>query len=211
MTTARPDLTLPPLTSEEARALLDGWMVRDLATDPNTRRAAAWLRAPDARTHRVRIAGPQSWCSCDRALDCEHTETLRLLASRAPQAKPYVVSNAERLLDRALLYTRVVRRFPGGAEGRCRTQKGVRQVRVSEGRWSCTCKDRDLDLTACLHARALRRLLLPLDVGRPWHRPNDPRPEPEESDPWTHLSVPLQQVAEHLGARWTDSKKEPTP
>lgn len=192
-----------PLTAEEARDLLNGWRVRDdLATDPDTRRASAWLQAPTDYQRWVRIAGPQGWCSCDRAPECEHIKALRLLASRAPRARPYVVSDAERLLDRAVMYTRVVRRFPGGAEATCRTQRGLRQVRVAKNGWSCTCGDRDLDLVPCLHVRALRRLLLPPDRGRLWHRPNDPTPErePEEPDPWVPVSVPLQQVAQRLGS-----------
>lgn len=161
---------------------LTGWAMRDLATDPATHRATAGLREPGGRTVFVRLDGPDARCTCSDPTPCAHIVALRQIAPTARRARSYMSSRADHLLDLALSTTEVLRRFPGGAEGRSAGPRGTVQVRITESAWTCTCPAPAS--RPCVHARALRRLVLPRQSEwlTPTRAPAPPRRR-EESAP----------------------------
>lgn len=150
---------------------LTGWHLRNLESDPDSRRARALLRDPERRTALASIDGPDFWCSCKARTACIHVRALRQVARIARRhTRAYVPTREDIALDAALPRTEIIRRFDRGAEGRTRTSSGWVHARIARDGWSCTCARRGPQ--PCEHVRALRRLLVP--------------PEPEE---WTARRV----------------------
>lgn len=148
----------PPLTPED-ESLARAWEIGDAWRDGLTSTLALLRSADRRRLVMPRVDGEAWACSCTSpgSPSCDHVQALRL-ALRYIDRERLDQTGLEKRIARAVYCTETLRRFEGGADGRCVSSGAPVYVRVTATTWECTCPQ-GRGPRPCLHARALHRTL----------------------------------------------------